>query len=599
MVWGAPKPAGAWADNVEEEEAAVAVAPAKPTAFVAGAAKIKEDDFPDLAVAAKVKESKKDKKKKAAKQTLSLTDFLKSDVGGGVPTAFGASRRLGASGGGGGDVDVRSLPTAPRPRAEGEESAGPMGGGFREYGGGRRGFGDDDRRRDGDSEDMGPSRADASDSWGADRKSMPSDDRGRGGFGGGGGGGFREREGGFGGGGGFRDRSREGGFGDGPSRADEVDNWGTKKSFVPSSSTRGGFEDRPRAGGFGGSFRDRSPGAARDRSPGGFREPSKADTEERWGRASGGDFKPTAFEDRPRREFDDRPPRRGGFGFGDRDTSRDGSRDGRPPLPRDNSQDRVWRREGGGGGGEEGAPRERPRLNLAPRSAAPAGEGASGGASKASVFGAARPREEVLKEQGRDAVKEDLKYEHEAADRPETAEEKALKAEMANLQIRVEAGEADAEFEEEGKDDEEAEEKEGGSTKTVAQALEELEGRLSKLQLELDAKAKYARAAGAGDDPSRERAPRREPSPAAEGGWRRSDANGAPAPRGFRDDAARGRSGYEDAPPRSRGFEDRPRGGGHEDRGRRDSVPRDTPPRDSAPREAPPRATSRDDKPRW
>ena len=246
---------------------------------------------------------------------------------------------------------------------------------------------------------MGPSRADASDSWGADRKSMPSDDRGRGGFGGGGGGGFREREGGFGGGGGFRDRSRwagggrawcrgvpsvcachglhagwreqarqaagqqlercsgagvvdaaacrrysmlqpcslrccafvsspacvplqlfvspvrdgrlwapsgttaatlpqapyppsthcplrprEGGFGDGPSRADEVDNWGTKKSFVPSSSTRGGFEDRPRAGGFGGSFRDRSPGAARDRSPGGFREPSKADTEERWGR---------------------------------------------------------------------------------------------------------------------------------------------------------------------------------------------------------------------------------------------------------------------------------------------------------------------------
>lgn len=120
--------------------------------------------------------------------------------------------------------------------------------------------------------------------------------------------------------------------------------------------------------------------------------------------ASGGDFKPTAFEDRPRREFDDRPPRRGGFGFGDRDTSRDGSRDGRPPLPRDNSQDRVWRREGGGGGGEEGAPRERPRLNLAPRSAAPAGEGASGGASKASVFGAARPREEVLKEQVRSSV---------------------------------------------------------------------------------------------------------------------------------------------------------------------------------------------------
>ena len=43
--------------------------------------------------------------------------------------------------------------------------------------------------------------------------------------------------------------------------------------------------------------------------------------------ATGGDFKPTAFEDRPRREFEDRPPRRGGFGFGDRDGSRDASRD--------------------------------------------------------------------------------------------------------------------------------------------------------------------------------------------------------------------------------------------------------------------------------
>lgn len=67
---------------------------------------------------------------------------------------------------------------------------------------------------------------------------------------------------------------REGGFGDGPSRADEVDDWGKTKSFVPSS--RGGFEDRPRGGGFGGSFRERSPG--------GFREPSRADTEDRWSR---------------------------------------------------------------------------------------------------------------------------------------------------------------------------------------------------------------------------------------------------------------------------------------------------------------------------
>jgi hypothetical protein len=89
---------------------------------------VKEDDFPDLAAAAKVKETRKDKKKKATKQVLSLNEFLKSDVGGGGPL-LGAGRR-------GGDVDILSLPTAPRPRAEGEERPDrPLGGGFREYGG--------------------------------------------------------------------------------------------------------------------------------------------------------------------------------------------------------------------------------------------------------------------------------------------------------------------------------------------------------------------------------------------------------------------------------------------------------------------------------
>lgn len=71
---------------------------------------------------------------------------------------------------------------------------------------------------------------------------------------------------------------REGGFGDGPSRADEADDWGKTKAFVPSSS-RGGFEER--RGGFG----DRREGGGfRDRSPGAYREPSRADTEDRWSR---------------------------------------------------------------------------------------------------------------------------------------------------------------------------------------------------------------------------------------------------------------------------------------------------------------------------
>ncbi len=93
---------------------------------------VADDDFPDLSVAAKVKDSKK--KKKPAKQTLSLSDFLKSgDGGSAAPTAFGSRR--GATGG---DVDLLSLPT--RPRGEGEERPDrPLGGGFRDYGGGRDG----------------------------------------------------------------------------------------------------------------------------------------------------------------------------------------------------------------------------------------------------------------------------------------------------------------------------------------------------------------------------------------------------------------------------------------------------------------------------
>jgi hypothetical protein len=65
----------------------------------------------------------------------------------------------------------------------------------------------------------------------------------------GGGGSFRERD-------GSRDEfKRDRGFDDGPSRADTTDNWGANRQFVPSSS-RGGFEDRPR-GGFGDRDRER------------------------------------------------------------------------------------------------------------------------------------------------------------------------------------------------------------------------------------------------------------------------------------------------------------------------------------------------------
>lgn len=101
-------------------------------------AKVQEEEFPDLMAAVKVKETKKEKKKKEAKAAakLSLTDFLKTSGGGGSGGAFRPSRG-GERSGGGGDIDIMSLPTAPRARPEGsqERGAGPIGGGFQGYGG--------------------------------------------------------------------------------------------------------------------------------------------------------------------------------------------------------------------------------------------------------------------------------------------------------------------------------------------------------------------------------------------------------------------------------------------------------------------------------
>jgi hypothetical protein len=255
------------------------------------------------------------------------------------------------------------------------------------------------RDRDGGSQDGSdggfrdePSRADAVDDWGATRKFVPSGSGGGGGFGSGG---FGSR---------MDNRERDGGEDEGPSRADAVDDWGSNRRFTPSSSARtsgsGSFDDRPSRG-FGGR-RDE------DFSEG----PSRADAESRWGNK----FMPAStgggYEER-------------GRGFADR------SRD----LDKDN-----WSRHASGS--TSPAPTSRPRLNLQPRTkpppvldippeaklpekaeAEPEPEPAPLPAGpprpKANPFGAARPREEVLKEKGRDWIKEDIALERkkEAGDR--------------------------------------------------------------------------------------------------------------------------------------------------------------------------------------
>ncbi|KFM29012.1 hypothetical protein F751_6531 [Auxenochlorella protothecoides] len=231
MAWA--KPAGAWAQAVEEEEAEqgpiLVPVVAKEKEFPSLGDAPDRAGFPSLGAAAAVKDSKKERRKK---QTMSLADFV-STVDAPKPGTFVPSARVGGSALRrplNDDDILRNLPTTSRGKVEGDEKPGDrLGGSFRDYGGDRAGgrYGDDDRRR-GDGDDMGGSRADAADSWGMERKFVPggaSSDRGRG-FGSGSGGGFGDR----------RDRSpRSERDESGPSRADTVDDWGAARQFVPSS----------------------------------------------------------------------------------------------------------------------------------------------------------------------------------------------------------------------------------------------------------------------------------------------------------------------------------------------------------------------------
>jgi hypothetical protein len=258
---------------------------------------------------------------------------------------------------------------------------------------GERRFQDEDRprRRREDREDLAPSRADTVQDWGAERKFVPfsdSNDRFGGSGGGGGGSSFRDRNSGE-DRRGFRQDSRE--PSDlGPSRADVVDDWGAARKFQPTSSS-----DRPRS-----SFRGR--------------ELSVADTTDRWERQS--EHKPVGFDDKPRRPFDDGPgsgprERRGfaeswrGRGLNASSASGDSREVSR--------EEQSWRRDSSvasSASETDSGLKERPRLNLKPRSV-PIGTTSSADASRPSIFGEARPREEVLKEQGKDVAVEDEKIE--------------------------------------------------------------------------------------------------------------------------------------------------------------------------------------------
>ncbi|KAG1677084.1 hypothetical protein FOA52_001254 [Chlamydomonas sp. UWO 241] len=521
-AWAVAPAPTAWADD-EEEAQPEAPAPAAPTTFAAmRAAKqivtMAADDFPSLGEAVKVVPKGK---KKAVK--LGLGDFLSA----------GAPTRVQQRSANDDKAILAMLPKAPlgEDRPEGDDGRGGLGGGFgKEYGGGDRygarregggGFGDrdgGDRERGGFGRDRegggeggfgNASREEESSDWGSKKEFVPS--------------------------GGGRDGGRGGGFGsDRPQGAsDGVNDWGAKKEFVPST-------DGPRGGGGGGfgggrGFEDRGdrPGGFGDR--GGDRpmyQPSKADGEDEWGK--GRVFTPSDPPGGARGgdRGGDRPPGRG-FGFSDRPPAADeGDRWERRGLPPpEDSRDRSSDRAGGG------APAERPRLKIAPRTipveeviaAANAANGAAAAAAapaapvaapaapsvKSNPFGAARPREEVLKEKGVDPAKEPVRLAPVVRD--EAPEELALKAEAEKLRKQLEVTKLSAPDPESIADE-------------VASAQEEIcskEAELAKLSVELDAKARKQQA----DAAAAESAAQADGTSADDGSWARAGPPPAKAPK--------------------------------------------------------------------
>ncbi|CAL5341258.1 hypothetical protein CsSME_00025570 [Camellia sinensis var. sinensis] len=315
-AWAKP---GAWALDSEEHEKELQNEDKNHRANGGDAA-----DFPSLAAA-------KTKKKKP--QKIPLSEFNN-------PTP---AKRLTI-------VDLTLLPTGPRERTAEELDQSRLGGGFRSYGdessksrwGSSRASSDEPRRNGDSNRELGPSRADEVDDWGASKKSLSSN--------------------------GFERRERGGFFGSGSeSRADDSESWVSKKSFVPSEGRR--FE----------SMRERRVA---------FESNGAADSDN-W-------VKKKEEEGKKFGAFDSLRERRGGF-----DSATNGA-----------ANSDYWGKKSGDGN----IGTERRRLNLQPRTL-PVGDSQQDGSVTVvkpkglNPFGAARPREEVLKEKGQDWKEIDEKLE--------------------------------------------------------------------------------------------------------------------------------------------------------------------------------------------
>lgn len=283
-----------------------------------------------------------------------------------------------------------------------EDRRGGFGGGYggdRDRDRGEGGYGRDRSRE----RDDGPSRADADDKWGAAKKFVPSLPNDRGSERGHDRGGYEE------------DRGRGGRVSDRdmPSRADEVDNWGSTKKFMPAPAPTGGdgYSERRSSGRY--DERRVSMGGFEDHPRGGDRDlPSRADEVDNWGKSK--KFVPSAAP--PSRGMGsgfDSTYREAGADA-DRWARKDPvARDPEQPRmserprlklaprsvpldspPRPSSADVNGEKGGGGGleGEQQSSPAQKPKPRLNP-------------------FGAARPREEILAEKGQDYRKIDAELE--------------------------------------------------------------------------------------------------------------------------------------------------------------------------------------------
>ncbi|KAL4352823.1 hypothetical protein GQ457_06G001930 [Hibiscus cannabinus] len=170
-----------------------------------------------------------------------------------------------------------------------------------------------------------------------------------------------------------------------PSRADEIDNWASVKKSMPTGNGFGGGLERRERGSGGGGF---------------FDSQSKADEVDNWAASKSNIRSPNGAP----------PPRRFGGGFEKRSSfdslqSRDSPRD----LDNWGKRKEETSNTAAGSGGA------RPKLMLQPRTVPVTEEGKKDSAlakpKGANPFGQARPREEVLKEKGKDWKEIDEKLE--------------------------------------------------------------------------------------------------------------------------------------------------------------------------------------------